>query len=50
MKINIDTATLEEVKMVIKQLQNRRAPGIDNIHPVVVDTRAKLLHYFMVKI
>lgn len=50
MKINIDTPTLEEVKMAIKHLKNRRAPGIDNIPPVVVDTRAKLLHSFMVKI
>jgi hypothetical protein len=47
LKINIGTPTLEEVKKAIKQLKNRKAPGIDNIPPDIiiahVDTTAKLL-------
>jgi hypothetical protein len=54
MKISTDTPTLEEVKTVIKQLKNGKAPGIDNIPPDIltayVDKAAKLLHPLMIQV
>jgi hypothetical protein len=54
MKINTDSPTLDEVKTVIKQLKDRKAPGFSNIPPNIltadVDTTAKLLHFLMVLI